>query len=326
MLRTHHHKPLAFLPTPIIKLSRLSEVLDGPTIYMKRDDQTGLGLGGNKTRKLEYLFGDAIAKGCDTVITGGAEQSNHCRQTAAAAAMAGLECHLVLGGEEPEIPDGNYLLDTLFGAITHWTGEFRKGEKIPDITASLTAKGKKVYMIPYGGSNTIGAIGYVTAMTELAQQVTEMNLNLTATIFPTSSGGTHAGMMIGAKITNFTGQILGIKIDKEEITDIPYVDLLANLANDTAEQFDIHHRFLPSNFHVNTDYLGSGYGVVSELEKEAIKMCASLEGILVDPVYTGRAFGGMIDLIRKNIFNKEDNILFWHTGGTPALFHYGNIL
>jgi len=316
-------KSLAFLPTPIIKLERLSKFLGGPSIYMKRDDQTGLALGGNKTRKLEFLLGDAIAKGCDTVITGGAEQSNHCRQTAAAAAMAGLECHLVLGGEVPDIPDGNYLLDALLGATAHWTGEFRKGEKIPEITEELTMQGKKVYMIPYGGSSPIGAAGYVVAMQEMDSQLRAMNLNISAMVFASSSGGTQAGMTVGGTMINFGGDIHGVKIDKEELGETPYLELLADLSNKTAELFNLDKIFNGSDFLVNNDYLGKGYGVISDLEREAIQLCARLEGILLDPVYTARAFGGLVDLIRQGNYTEKDNLLFWHTGGAPALFHYG---
>lgn len=326
MTLTLPRKSLALLPTPIMKLERLSKYLGGPTIYMKRDDQTGLGFGGNKTRKLEFLFGEAIARGCDTVITGGAEQSNHCRQTAAAAAMAGMECHLVLGGEAPEIPDGNYLLDTLFDANIHWTGELRKGEKIPDITKELTQQGKKVYMIPYGGSNAVGAAGYVVAMTEVDIQLKEMGLDIAAMVFATSSGGTHAGMTVGASITGYKGDIYGIKIDKEAIKGTPYTELLKDLSNDTAQLFGVDRIFKSSDFIVNNDYLGDGYGVIGDLEREAIQLCARLEGILVDPVYTGRAFGGFMDVIQQGKYSREDNLLFWHTGGSPAIFHYGKEL
>lgn len=327
-MKTHTlpRKSLAFLPTPVMKLERLSQHLNGPAIFMKRDDQTGLGFGGNKTRKLEFLLGDAIARGCDTIITGGAEQSNHCRQSAAAAAMAGLECHLVLGGEAPKNPDGNYLLDTLLGATVHWTGAFRKGEMIPEISEELTRQGKKVYMIPYGGSSHIGAAGYVVAMQELEQQLESLDLNLTAMMFATSSGGTQAGMTVAGAMTGFAGDIHGIKIDKEELGEPPYKELLADLSTSTAKLFGLNKSFDRHDFMVNNDYLGDGYGVIGELEREAIQLCARLEGIFLDPVYTGRAFGGLVDLIRQGCYTGSDNVLFWHTGGTPALFHYGKEL
>jgi len=160
-------KQLGFFPTPITGLKQLSKKLCGPRIFIKRDDLTGLAFGGNKTRKLEYFIGDALLKGCDTIITGGAEQSNHCRQTAAACATSGLECHLVLGGSEPEFPKGNFLLDKLFSAHVHWDGTFRKGEKIPQISEELSRLGKKPYIVPYGGSSEIGIVGFVEAVNEL---------------------------------------------------------------------------------------------------------------------------------------------------------------
>lgn len=160
---------LGFFPTPLVALSKLSKKLDGPTIFMKRDDNTGLALGGNKTRKLEFIIGDALAKGADTIVTAGAAQSNHCRQTAAAAASLGLECHLVLGGKEPAQASGNLLLDKIFGCHIHWAGANRKGEDIPDIVEQLITQGKKPYVVPYGGSNELGALAFVEAYKELEE-------------------------------------------------------------------------------------------------------------------------------------------------------------
>ncbi len=180
-------------------LPALSRHIGGPAIVIKRDDQTGLALGGNKTRKLEYLLGDAIARGADVVVTGGAAQSNHCRQTAAAAAACGMGCHLALGGEAPEVMNGNLLLDELLGATIHWSGENRKGENIPEICRQLEGQGLQPYVIPYGGSNATGAIGYVEAMRELVLQLgSEMNA-ISHMVFASSSGGTHAGLLLGRR-------------------------------------------------------------------------------------------------------------------------------
>jgi D-cysteine desulfhydrase len=321
---TNKRKELAILPSPIHKLERLTSYLNGPEIYIKRDDLTGLGLGGNKLRKLEFLIGEALEKGYDTIITGGAEQSNHCRQTAAAAAVSGLECHLVLGGSEPNVPKGNYLLDLLFGAKIHWSGDFRKGEKIPEITSELECKGKKVYKIPYGGSNAIGALGYVFAMNELKQQLETSSLKIDTIIFATSSGGTQAGMTVGKFIYGLDTEIYGIKIDKEEINNKSYKKILNDICHELLDIFKTEN--INFKFRVNNNYLGKGYGIVSDLEKDAIKLLAKTEGIIVDPVYTGRAFGGMIDLINRNEFTKGQNILFWHTGGIPSLYSYSDIL
>ncbi len=326
MLEKFPRKKLTILPTPIHKLENLTKYLNGPEIYIKRDDLTGLALGGNKLRKLEFLIGDALKNNADTVITGGAEQSNHCRQTAAAASISGLECHLVLGGEEPTEPKGNYLLDLLMQAKIHFTGEFRKGEKIPEIAENLKNKGKKVYIIPYGGSNIIGALGYVAAMEEFKKQISNFPFNFDEIIFATSSGGTQSGMAVGKELFNIESKLHGIKIDKEEIKNQTYNELLSELSNDLLKHIGLNKSFTPSDFIVNNDYLGGGYGVIGETEIEAVKLCAKLEGIFVDPVYTGRAMGGLIDLIRNGYYKKEQKVLFWHTGGTPALFNYSNEL
>lgn len=310
---------LGFFPTPIAELKRLSSYLNGPSIYIKRDDLTGLALGGNKTRKLEFLLADALENKNDCVITGGAEQSNHCRQTAAGAAACGLECHLVLGGEEPLELKGNYLIDRLLGAKIHWSGEFRKGEKIPQIAEKLKALGKNPYIIPYGGSNTIGVFGFIEAMNELKWQMDNLNINIDHIVFASSSGGTHSGIILGNEIYRVNANIVGIDIDKAE-DDLPYIDRLLCLLNQSSEYCGLNKSFKKENIILRKEYLGDGYGIVGDLEKNAINLLASKEGILIDPVYTGRAFGGLIDMIEKKEFSRSDKILFWHSGGIPALF------
>ena len=325
----YNHIPrqsLGFFPTPLIALSRLSKALDGPTIFMKRDDNTGLALGGNKTRKLEFIMGDALAQGADCVITAGAAQSNHCRQTAAAAASLGLECHLVLGGEEPEQTSGNLSLDKIFGSHIHWAGANRKGEDIPKIVEQLTKQGKKPYVIPYGGSNELGALAFVEAFKELESQRESMNLSFTHIVFASSSGATQAGLMLGKKILNSPAQIVGINIDKGETDKVPFDQYTVALANSTAFLLGADHQFSETDLILNSDYVGEGYGVVGTLENEAIAMTAQTEGILLDPVYTGRAMGGLIDMIRSGKIKKTDRVLFWHTGGAPALFAYSSDL
>ena len=313
---------LGFFPTPLVKLPRLTERLRGPRLFMKRDDLTGLGLGGNKVRKLEFLVGEALAQGCDTLITGGAAQSNHCRQTAAAAAACGLACHLVLGGEASAIPEGNLLLDRLFGAVIHWTGEFRKGEKIPEIAESLRSMGRKPYVVPYGGSNTTGAAGFVEAVRELTQQLTQLGESITHIVFASSSGGTQAGLIVGKSLCGWDGKLMGIGIDKGASGDVPFAAHVLKLANATAERLGVHSTFSASDLLIRNDYLGDGYGVVGELERRAIRTVAQTEGILLDPVYTGRAMGGLIDMIERDELSREHSVLFWHTGGIPALFPY----
>lgn len=325
----YNHIPrqsLGFFPTPLIALSRLSKALDGPTIFMKRDDNTGLALGGNKTRKLEFIMGDTLAQGADCVITAGAAQSNHCRQTAAAAASLGLDCHLVLGGEEPEQTSGNLLLDKIFGSHIHWAGANRKGEDIPKIVEQLTKQGKKPYIIPYGGSNELGALAFVEAFKELESQRESMDVSFTHIVFASSSGATQAGLMLGKKILNSPAQIVGINIDKGETDKVPFDQYTVALANSTASLIGADHQFTESDLTLNSDYVGEGYGVVGTLENEAIAMTAQTEGILLDPVYTGRAMGGLIDMIRSGKIKKTDRVLFWHTGGAPALFAYSSDL
>jgi L-cysteate sulfo-lyase len=317
---------LGFFPTPIVKLKRLSEKLKGPDLFVKRDDMTGLAFGGNKTRKLEFLLADASVKKCDTIITGGAEQSNHCRQTAAAAAMCGLECHLVLGGEEPELPTGNLLLDKLFNVKIHWTGELRKGEKIPEIAEQLMVAGRKPYIVPYGGSNKIGATGFVEAIGELTEQNSLLKENFTHIVFASSSGGTHAGMIVGKSIYNLGSCLIGIEIDKNRDDETPYSKRVLDLANTTAGFLKVTKTFKNDDVTLMNKYLGGGYGVVGNLERRAIKLLAETEGVLVDPVYTGRAFGALVNLIEEKYFTKDDKVLFWHTGGTPSLFPYAGDL
>src|SRR5947208_16288380 len=214
--------PLVQLPTPIEELKNLSRELGGPDLLIKRDDQTGLALGGNKTRKLEFLVGDALAHGADTLVTVGAAQSNHCRQTAAAAAKAGLKCELILNGTKPDLPNGNLLLNQLFGATEHWIDRTQRTAKLRELPEQLRAQGRKPYVIGVGGSNGVGATGYVVAMIELMEQLRSARAGLRASkqrvdhiVFGSSSGGTQAGIMLGARETGFAGQLHGLSIDKK---------------------------------------------------------------------------------------------------------------
>jgi D-cysteine desulfhydrase family pyridoxal phosphate-dependent enzyme len=311
---------LAHLPTPLDELVHLSKVLGGPRLLMKRDDQTGFAMGGNKVRKLEFLLADALRNRADTVIAAGAAQSNHCRQTAAAAARAGLSCHLVLGGEQPKVPGGNLLLDHLFGASIHWTGMERRGERMNEIADELKQRGARPYMIPYGGSNATGAAGFVAAVEELVLQTGAGTIS--HIVLASSSGGTHAGVAVGVRATGFTGTVIGIRIDKDETSTVSYEQQLADLSNATALHVGIETGFEKGDFHVNYNYLGKGYGVVGDAEIEALRLLARTEGIVLDPVYTARAMAGLIDLIRNKELTSRDTVLFWHTGGAPALFSY----
>jgi D-cysteine desulfhydrase family pyridoxal phosphate-dependent enzyme len=304
---------IAHLPTPIEALPRLSEALNGPQIFVKRDDQTGLAFGGNKTRKLEFLLADAQASGAQTLITAGAVQSNHCRQTAAAANRVGFDCILVLTGQKLAHPSGNNFLDQFLEADIVWAGEADREQVLEKTFEGALKAGKHPYMIPYGGSNERGAAAYAYAMDEMLHQKSDFDWVL----IPSSSGGTQAGLVVGQKMYGFQGNVLGISIDN------PVLDLkkkIAGLAQETARALGEDCDFSVDDIQVNDEFLGAGYGMMGAPEVEALRLFAQKEGLLLDPVYTGRAAAGLIDLIRRGFFSADQSVLFWHTGGTPALF------
>jgi D-cysteine desulfhydrase family pyridoxal phosphate-dependent enzyme len=304
----------AHLPTRIEELPRLSQLLGGPRLFVKRDDQTGLAFGGNKTRKLEFLVAEAQQGGACMLISGGAIQSNHCRQTAAVAARHGLECTLVLTGEMPNEPSANILLDQLFGARIINVADRKDRDRVLQETFNrAAADGKKPYLVPYGGSSSTGALGYVLAMEEFLTQGVDTDW----IVFGTSSGGTHAGLVLGQHLFGFKGKVLGISIDESAEWLKEHVSALASAAS---EKLGPRIEFEPAGVLANDDYCRAGYGVLTEAEREAIRLFAQYEGLLLDPVYTARAAAGMMDLIRKGYFRKDERVLFWHTGGQPALF------
>jgi len=308
---------IAQLPTPIEPLSRLTAKLGGPQLWVKRDDQTGLATGGNKARKLEFLVAEALAQGADTLITCGAAQSNHARQTAAAAAKFGLDCTLVLRGEQPQEARGNLLLDRLFGADVVWAGDQPIPERLEEVAEDVRARGRRPYVIPLGGSNPIGAAGYVVAMEELLGQCTQSAVSFDHMVLATGSGGTQAGLVVAARALGCGSRILGISVSLDADT---LCSQLAEITTATAKHLDLSLAFAPEDFEVEDRYLGGGYGVVGDLERNAIHVMARTEGLLLDPVYTGRAFGGLLDLIEHGAFEPEERVLFWHTGGAASLF------
>jgi D-cysteine desulfhydrase family pyridoxal phosphate-dependent enzyme len=312
---------IAHLPTPVEALPRLSAELSGPRIYIKRDDQTGLALGGNKTRKIEYFMADAQSHRARTIITTGAAQSNHCRQVAAAAARFGYDCFLVLTGGSPKITSGNFLLDHLLGAEIVWTDVESRDQTLNDVFQDAWDRGRRPYLIPYGGSNPLGAAAYLAAFQELDEQIklgeTPMTKRPDWIVFASSSGGTQAGLVLGERLLNYDCKILGISVD-EPSNQLKHI--VSRLAMETAAFLGVDIHVSEDEVLVNSDYTGGGYGVLGELEKNAIKLFARTEGLLLDPVYTGRAAGGMIALIHAEYIGKDDSVLFWHTGGTPALF------
>lgn len=322
MKATAPRELFAHLPTRIEALPRLSEELGGAQILIKRDDQTGLAFGGNKTRKLEFLVAEARQQGAATLVTGGAIQSNHCRQTAAAAARFGMDCVLVLTGETPHRPTANLLLDRFFGASVVFVEQRSERDRVLQETFDkVRGDGGQPYLLPYGGSSPTGALGYAVAMQEFVQQ----GVSADWMVFGTSSGGTHAGLILGQRLCGYAGKVLGISIDETEDWLKSHV---SSLATQASEHFGNRIEFGRDDVLATDAYCRAGYGVVTEAEREAISLFAQTEGVLLDPVYTGRAAAGLIDLVRNGYFCRDDTVLFWHTGGQPALFadKYGDSL
>ncbi|MDH3876839.1 MAG: D-cysteine desulfhydrase [Desulfobacterales bacterium] len=311
--------------TPIEKLARLSAELGGPTIYIKRDDLLGLAGGGNKTRKLEFLVAEALGRGADTLITCGAVQSNHCRLTLAAAVKEGLKCRLVLeervpGSYKPESGGNNFLFQ-LMGVekITVAPDGSDMTAKMQSVADEVAAEGRKAYVIPGGGSNPVGATGYVACAQEILAQIFDVGINIDRIICASGSAGTHAGLVTGFYGNNSNLPVIGINVSrpKSDQEELVY-DLVQRTAKHIGINSDIHREAVVCF----DEYVGPGYSLPTPEMAEAVRMLARLEGVLIDPVYTGKAMAGLIDLVRKGAFNKDENILFVHTGGSPALYVY----
>ncbi len=330
-LQKIHARPrvrLGRLPTPLEELKNLSATLGGPRILVKRDDQIGLALSGNKTRKLEFLIADAVQKGADTIVATGSPQSNFCSQAAAAAAHVGLKCELILGGKKPDIPNGNALIDDLCGATVHWTERQKRTEMLQQVAEAVQKRGGKPYIIPLGGSNAIGAVGYVLAFFELMEQLEAAKEHINHIIVASSngSGGTQAGLVVGARAAGYTGTIIGVNNDSDSFSGRPFTEHLAALANETAQYVGLRETFMPTDFTVCDDYIGEGYGVVGPAERDAIRLLARTEGMLVCPVYTSKAVMALADMVKYGAFVPGETVLFWNTGGAPTLFAYANAL
>ncbi|MPZ11117.1 MAG: D-cysteine desulfhydrase [Kiloniellaceae bacterium] len=322
-------RPLAHLPTPLEPLARLSAALEGPQILVKRDDCTGLGLGGNKTRKLEFLMADAQAQRADTVITTGGVQSNHVRQTAAAAARLGLACELVLtrvvpwGGADYEL-SGNIQLDRLFGARIHLhDGDTNRTAAMEALGESLQRAGRTPYLIPTGGSNAIGALGYAAAAAELAGQARERNVKIAAVVHASSSGGTQAGLSAGFAALDPAVRVIGIDVDAHPAAVAAEV---RRLAAEVWTRLALPGDFPADKVILEAGYAGEAYGLPTAEMKTAVQRTAQLEGLLLDPVYSGKAMAGLFGLIEAGAFRPDDTVVFLHTGGTPALFPYREAL
>ncbi len=320
--------PLCHQPTPLEFMPRMSESLGGPRLWIKRDDCTGLATGGNKTRKLEFLIADAIEKGADMVVTQGAVQSNHVRQTAAAACKFGLDCHALLERRVPDRADdyettGNVLFDQMFGTSLEFrpAGLDMNAEAMV-VTEKLAAAGRKPYFIPGGGSNEIGALGYVSCAYELLDQIKANNLDVGWIVLATGSAGTHAGMLAGLHATRSTIPVMGISVRQPEHKQIAAVHKLAVL---TAAQLTDTPLGVEKVI-VDDGYVGAGYGQPTQGTLDAINLIARREGLLFDPVYSGKGLAGMIGLAGQNFFESDKDVIFLHTGGAAALFAYGNQL
>ncbi|OJJ10673.1 D-cysteine desulfhydrase [Alphaproteobacteria bacterium AO1-B] len=315
---------LCHQPTPIEEMPRLTAHLNGPKLFIKRDDCTGLATGGNKTRKLEFLMGDALRVNADMVVTQGAVQSNHVRQTAAAACRLGLDCHVLL---ERRVPDrdpayeetGNVFLDKLFGV----TYEFRPdgldmNAEAETTTERLRAEGRRPYFIPGGGSNAIGALGYASCAQEIADQCAETGQAFQWLVMGTGSSGTQAGLVAGFHILGYDLPVMGVSVRQPHERQVTAVHATAAKTLEKLGGTSIEKEKIL----VDDGYVGEGYGLPAETTLEAIHLTARQEGILLDPVYSAKGMAGLIGLIRQGFFSPDDNVLFLHTGGSTSLFAY----
>lgn len=316
---------LAHLPTPFEPLAGLTKLLNGPEIYIKRDDCTGLASGGNKTRKLEFLMAQALQQGADTVITQGAVQSNHVRQTMAAAARLNLKCKVLLEIRVPDAADsynrsGNVLLDGLFGGeIQYRDSGTDMDAAMEEVAGSVTKAGGNPYVIPGGGSNRVGALGYVDCALELTAQITALELPVSKIVHATGSAGTQGGLAAGLTALQSSIDLIGISVSADEQTQAAKVHALAS---ETARYIGVEDGVAESRILVNDQYIGDGYGIPTPGMLEAVRLCAQHEGILLDPVYAGKAMAGLINMIRCGELDAGDTVVFIHTGGSAALFAY----
>ncbi len=312
-------------PTALEPMKRLSHALDGPNLWIKRDDCTGLASGGNKTRKLEYLMADALQQGADTVITQGATQSNHARQTVAIAARLGLQSHLILEDRTGYTFDdykhsGNVFLDHLYGAsVSEVPKDTDMNQAMTGLADELRSRGRRPYIIPGGGSNPIGALGYVTCALELMDQANNMGLAIDHLVHATGSAGTQAGLVAGLYGARSQIPVLGIGVRAPKA---PQEERVFGLACETAALLGVPGSVQREDVVANCDYVGPGYGLPTPGMIEAVTLLARLEGILLDPVYSGKGMAGLIDLCRQGHFRKGENVVFLHTGGSVALYGY----
>jgi L-cysteate sulfo-lyase len=319
---------LGHLPTPLERMDRLRAALgpECPALFVKRDDCTGLATGGNKTRKLEFLMGDAVEKGAGAIVTFGAVQSNHARQTAAAAAKLGLPCDLILTAmvardSEAYRTSGNVLYDLLLGARLHLVKDDKGASAAFQVVSSgHTQAGRGVYVVPIGGSNEVGALGYVAAFDEIEAQAAALGVTVDAIVHGSSSGGTQAGLIVGATLADSATQIVGVNVYKKHGADI--ATTVHAIALETLHLLGVPLLDVSSRVRVIDGYQGEAYGLPSDAMREAVMLTAQTEGLLLDPVYAGKAMAGLIGQVRKGKFTREQTVVFLHTGGTAALSAY----
>ncbi|MEQ1755491.1 MAG: D-cysteine desulfhydrase family protein [Micropepsaceae bacterium] len=327
MLAKHPRVKLAHLPTPLERMDRLRAALGPhcPTLYVKRDDCTGLATGGNKTRKLEFLMGEALAQGANAVITFGAVQSNHARQTAAAAARLGLLCDLILidmvDNDAPAYAtNGNVLLDRLLGARVHTVRSERSAAKLQAIMAEHAAGARKCYVVPIGGSNAVGSLGYVEAFIEVTGQAASLDIRVDAIVHASSSCGTQAGLIAGATLMMSPTKIMGVNVYRKSGADI--ASAAHAQALDTLVLVAGAPQQIADRVHVIDGHVGDAYGIPTAAMQEAVLMTAQTEGLLLDPVYSGKAMAALIAHVRSGKFTRDQNVVFLHTGGSAALSAY----
>lgn len=303
---------LAMLPTPLEPMDRLAEALGGPRLLVKRDDCTGLALGGNKARKLEYLCAEAQAQGCDTLVTGGGPQSNHVRMTAAAANRLGLECRVAAAGNEPALASGNLLLDRLLGARIEFTGAlgyYDIERSIEEVAARAARDGRRPFAIPVGGASVTGVAAYADAADELVEQLDGEHVD--HIVVADGSGGTHAGLLAGL---GDRVRVLGVDVGTRPDLD----EIVPRLAAEAAARTE--RPAPPADASIDHERFGAGYGAVTDEMVEALELAARCEGIVLDPVYTGKAMAGLVAAVRDGRITRDETVVFWHTGGAPALF------
>jgi L-cysteate sulfo-lyase len=320
--------PLGFLPTPLTALDRLSEELGGPRVWMKRDDCTGLATGGNKTRKLEYLLAGARADGADVVITYGAVQSNHARQTAAACAAIGLECHLILARKVPSLHpayerSGNVQLDRLLGANVHLVELSDVRAYSETLIAELRGNARQPWVIPTGGSNATGALGYVRCARELLQQSQELGIGLTDIVHASSSAGTQSGLVAGL-VDEESVTVHGVNVSETDPRQLE--DAVWEIASEVLAAHQPDATLTRDRVRVDHRFFGAGYGIPTDATLDAIRLLGRSEGVLVDPVYSGKALGGLVQRICAGEFQHSSNVVFIHTGGSASLPVYDDVL